>query len=483
MVSDWLRDVPCTAVIVDGKRNICGVRLFGEGVEKGNGYLYVGRKEGVISAKTPGEILLVHGRDVICVASGELNDIFNWVLAAFEFYAELEVEMISAVFKPHPEQRVLSVCEHLLGPMFIMEPDYHILACSQNYSHSYVNVFWESFVNNKEPSVDMIFKMKSSTVTGLARSRQRMKLFREESAKPYDYGIINSYTDARGKIIGSFILASDKEITPYEMDMAGIIMEALERIQFLTTPVLSGNEPEATEEILLSRLVSGTDRQRTVQYIKALYSLEDTVSYYLVLVRTPELFLLPALREEISKRFLDGISACLEDEIVLLAWGYAGSVEAQIDRCRTRLSERLPVKFGVSNVFDGLWNCKYYREQARLALQEGVTRFGEIAPRMLVNARDPMFRWFARHPGISVLEAFDFANHTELVKTLKVYLFCERSIKRAAGQLYIHRNTVLYRMDQIKEKGLFNLDDDSERQYLLLSLLVDRPRGEDSSAF
>lgn len=45
----------------------------------------------------------------------------------------------------------------------------------------------------------------------------------------------------------------------------------------------------------------------------------------------------------------------------------------------------------------------------------------------------------------------DERNHTELYHTLKTYLLCENNVTAAAKRLHIHRNTLVYRLKQIKE--------------------------------
>ncbi|MDO4977773.1 MAG: PucR family transcriptional regulator [Eubacteriales bacterium] len=49
------------------------------------------------------------------------------------------------------------------------------------------------------------------------------------------------------------------------------------------------------------------------------------------------------------------------------------------------------------------------------------------------------------------LEDYDNENDTDLVKTLKEYISCGLNVSQAAKNLFIHRNTMNHRMDQIRE--------------------------------
>ncbi|MBR7076888.1 MAG: helix-turn-helix domain-containing protein [Lachnospiraceae bacterium] len=52
---------------------------------------------------------------------------------------------------------------------------------------------------------------------------------------------------------------------------------------------------------------------------------------------------------------------------------------------------------------------------------------------------------------------------------LYAYLICERNISAASDYLYIHRNTMTYRLKKIDSLVNINYDDPKERQYLILS--------------
>ena len=77
------------------------------------------------------------------------------------------------------------------------------------------------------------------------------------------------------------------------------------------------------------------------------------------------------------------------------------------------------------------------------------------------------------HPALSVLGRYDRKNHTELKKTLKEYLNCERNYVKTAARLYIHRNSLLYRLKRIEELTDIDLENEEIRLHLLLSYLIE----------
>ena len=64
---------------------------------------------------------------------------------------------------------------------------------------------------------------------------------------------------------------------------------------------------------------------------------------------------------------------------------------------------------------------------------------------------------------------YDKENDTELAETLYNYLLFERNVSAASENLYIHRNTMTYRLKKIDSLVKINYEAAEERQYLILS--------------
>lgn len=79
---------------------------------------------------------------------------------------------------------------------------------------------------------------------------------------------------------------------------------------------------------------------------------------------------------------------------------------------------------------------------------------------------------FLLHNDLRALLIYDKENNSELVKTLKVYLDCERNSSRTADALFLHRNSVNYRLERIKSLMTSDLDDPENRLLLILSIYL-----------
>lgn len=86
----------------------------------------------------------------------------------------------------------------------------------------------------------------------------------------------------------------------------------------------------------------------------------------------------------------------------------------------------------------------YYGDQVYHALQSSYTH----------EQLDGMFREY-----LGPLEDFDRENHGTLMETLETYLNRSQNITQTAKALFIHRNTMFYRMDQMKTLLQVDFDD------------------------
>lgn len=72
--------------------------------------------------------------------------------------------------------------------------------------------------------------------------------------------------------------------------------------------------------------------------------------------------------------------------------------------------------------------------------------------------------------GIRTLQEYDARKGTDYLKTLDIYLRNEMSISRTSESLYIHRSSLIKRLDKINRITGFDLEDEDTRLYLRLYL-------------
>ena len=152
------------------------------------------------------------------------------------------------------------------------------------------------------------------------------------------------------------------------------------------------------------------------------------------------------------------------------------------DVLRTDLEDRVNHerwRMGVSDLVSSVSNLGDAARQARWALETvspdgfGVARYGEGRPTFLPRtlAESQATADLVLGPLIN----YDREQGTELIKTLRVYLECDRSPSRVSELMFIHTQTVNYRIARIQEltgRSLRSTGDVSELWFALRALAL-----------
>ena len=89
-----------------------------------------------------------------------------------------------------------------------------------------------------------------------------------------------------------------------------------------------------------------------------------------------------------------------------------------------------------------------------------VVLVNEISPELLVSSR------------LDALINYDRENKTELYRTLQVYLEHERNSLQTAKTLFIHRSSLVYRLERIQKITKIDLDNPRNRLLLQICFLL-----------
>ena len=140
------------------------------------------------------------------------------------------------------------------------------------------------------------------------------------------------------------------------------------------------------------------------------------------------------------------------------------------------------VRLGISNRFTdvSVFGGHYYQADTALHLGSRL-RTGERIFEyrrfqlydLLENFGDRQRLRSFRHDAVELLRRYDRENDAALYETLRVYLDSGRSIKPAAERMFIHRNSMVYRLGKIADIGRVDLGDPETCLLLQLSFRID----------
>lgn len=220
---------------------------------------------------------------------------------------------------------------------------------------------------------------------------------------------------------------------------------------------------------VLSDIIEGASEEETIQRINAakltfppnMRAVVLRPSYfrgneYLYDVLTPRVAeILPASPRVYKKNAI----------VTFVGVDNAGALPEETRTAIETLAADGQILVGVSNLFHKPSKLYVYYQQAlqamsfsrRLSNTGGVFFFSDYAFYiMLDRMEDKPLLEQCRHPVLASLEAYDADKNTELYETLKIYTKTGFSKNRTAELMFMHRNTVNYRIQQIE--NLFSVD-------------------------
>ena len=143
----------------------------------------------------------------------------------------------------------------------------------------------------------------------------------------------------------------------------------------------------------------------------------------------------------------------------------AGDIPPEVYQKLTQFAHDNKILVGISNVFQDPSDLYNHYQQALQVLsiakrsteQQRIFFFSDYAFYVLIDSlEDKSILPYCLHPLLPKLSAYDAEKNTELYETLKVYAQTGYSKNLTADLMFLHRNTVNYRIQQIAD--LFSVD-------------------------
>ena len=177
------------------------------------------------------------------------------------------------------------------------------------------------------------------------------------------------------------------------------------------------------------------------------------------------------------KAIWDSYCVCEEtDRVLILFFGLRAKNTEEIYRKFTEKG----IRCSISEPFGKLDRCAVkYKLLNRMAMVSGLEndpvmkREKEWSVQGLYTYTTPLFKeaGLSDYRLLRLLQE-DRENNTELYYTLKVYLLNENNVTMAADSLHIHRNTLVYRLKQIRECIEADINDNETARELLAFMMM-----------
>lgn len=157
---------------------------------------------------------------------------------------------------------------------------------------------------------------------------------------------------------------------------------------------------------------------------------------------------------------------------------YAGQLQAQVEQ----IFPEVTFTIGIGRFHQGIEGISIGYKEALRAISLGKQAYGNQQRihfddlglfRILMQCEDRDELSKVHDETIGLLRRYDEQNNINLVGTLRVYFDQDCSLKETSQQLYIHVNTLKYRLQKIYEVTGYNVNLAEDRLYLHVGLKID----------
>jgi len=228
---------------------------------------------------------------------------------------------------------------------------------------------------------------------------------------------------------------------------------------------------DITAEVLADLIGGGLNDREMLSARRKAASLENARVFQIINIET-QVSSNRSLQAELKNRFAHAMPGSTifiyrEQLLIFLSGEHAGLLNGEmLDRLRTLLTE-IEGSAAVSDEFSDLFTIRqHYEKNRRLSTLKQIVKGDTISfydrykqldmTTLAVAASDAgELSAFARS-AILEMRRYDRENGTEYVRTLWCYFRAHESLRLAAEMLFIHRNTIVYRLDRMKK--LFGIE-------------------------
>ncbi len=426
-----------------------------------------------------GDVYVANDMDQIIVKNAEARDVANALGTAINAYSQWEHDLLECVLNNGTLQELLKIAQRIFNrPMFIKNDSTRTLAVTPGYP-SDVHPYWD--------------KIESSFLHGIPD----YDLVREVSQDPeYRTAFLEKYPSIRmspaygGRVIHANVFVNERRVaevvtlehtTPFnngDVHLMNVFSELIGKYVKNNTNVFQSGLD--VTKFLINLIETGKLENEQYLAVNRYLGIEDGDEMCVMVamgagrIDSP---ILSALREKLEIQIKDAAIFQYEGQIVVIKLLKNLDYKDIVADFR-RLIPKEGFHWAVSYEFPSLeFLPEFYKstleilEKAVFTSRNHVTMY-DMVPNiisMLCN-RVEMNRTLI-HPDVLRLEKIDITENTEYCKTLLYYLLCGGNFTDAAAEMSLHRNTMIYRINKIREIIRSNLDDIQNRKRLLYSFL------------
>lgn len=410
--------------------------------------------------------------DFFSVQGIHLDTAMDIIDETFEFYRSWENELLYAILKNEDFQSLVDIAERVFqNPMYIANWQGKVLGYTHQFADATFRPFWKEMVETGLLPISCIRELRESENYNAVLLKNQAILFTFHN---YDYRCILGMITNEQEILFNFqIVEYATKLTPAKVRLANVFLSLLQHIR-----TEQRSDYALTASLLFTDLLEGKkiDADRLSWTLASLGWEQKKTPFYCILFKpNQELPSKLYLNGQLEHRIPRGKVIYWNEEILVLI---NQTDFEQLENDIHYLAVNLNVTCGISLPFSDWYQLQNAYNQAALALYYAASgsTFSYCQQHIWKYTISELAKHTRSinliHPALNKLKEYDLKNDTELLKTLYIFLRNERNSTLTAKQLFIHRNTLQYRLHKINELLELDLDDSDIRLNLIVSYIL-----------
>jgi len=479
-----------------------GIRLPDASGKYDPGFIYLMTEKqwkhaaGQVNALVAGKVKEPQPGSQFCLMTVQASAeaLLNSASECFLVYSEWYEDLYTSVALGDSIESILEKCVPMLkNPFFIDDSSYRMLARLRSYPTDKFNDTEYIFMQQSgHHSAEYIFAMLNSNLSIESSAISPRPIIH----KYFDFlahRTLYSTIKVEGEIVGFFsCIEIDTTFTPGMMDVCELLTELMSVVLARQAYMPTSRHKSLDNDFLLGVMNGSISDPELINAAFSQVGLSHGdyfVVYAVTNVDTSEnMFLLPRIMEILVSSLEKGFTVADGSNIILV-------INAKPDdELRDKLAHLIrfylgefDVTIGFSLGFSDPQALPTYYEQAVAATKLGafmdkdakVFRYGDVVSYdVLEKYGDKKQRLAICHPAIFTLIEHDRDKKMNLMSTLKVFVDCLGDTAEAAERLYLHRNSLYYRLKQITGLTGIDLADERIRSHIAISMQILKINGD-----
>lgn len=428
------------------------------------------------------------GNDVICNGEGDyirIKDInisqgFEIVQSIFDFYNDWSDNILTLASKLD-FQSLIDFCWCAFNnPIVLMDANCKVLAISNQYDENDVDSEWSHLKKCGYSSINAIRYLRGTytyTSTFYEQGAQYFNFINKELETPCISSSLYNNDMFCGRIN---ILQKDRQLNNGDIQLLDYLVSII--TPYISTLALNNDSPPICNiflSIINNEEIDLKDLQTQLDYI----DWKDNDNFR-VCILSHNLDKIPksliSMYCGVIESNLSYSHAFVKNKKIVIIFNERKTPYSNAIEILKNIAIEASMKLSISLPLKDLKNLAIFYNQALYAFNSSqsynpsscLINFYDYALDYIIESSFSINILYACHPDVLNLWQIDERSSGNKIDTLYSYLTNERSITNTAQEMYLHRNTLIYRIKKIIDLLEYDINDVYTRDYIILSIKV-----------